>query len=142
MPSNDRPMERLNPSSDRLRRRRPKAGDGRYGAPPARGWDESGGGYAANSGGYSANAGDYGADSYSANTERYGADSYSANSGYSAASSDNYVGSGGYSNSTASETDDSQPSDKAGDDSYVDYRPVNYPNDDSGQPSADYDSRY
>ena len=141
MPPNERPMERLNPSSDRLRRRRPKASDGRYGAPPVSGWDDSNSGYAANSEGYSANSGDYGADSYSANADSYRNDSYSTNTGYSAASSDNYVGSGGYSNQ-ASDSDNSQTAENSGDDSYVDYRPVNYPNDDSGKPPADYGSRY
>lgn len=138
--TNERPVERLNPSSDRLRRRRPNSDD-RYSPPPARGWDESGNGYAANSDRYAANGGNSGTDSYSANAGSYGADSYSANPGYSAASSDNYVGSGGYRNQAA-DSDHSQASDNSGDDSYVDYRPVNYPNDDSDQPSADYGSRY
>ncbi|RZM81985.1 Ycf66 family protein [Leptolyngbya iicbica] len=131
MPPNDRPVERLNPSSDRLRRRS-KPGAGRYDMPPARGWDESASGYAANSGGYSANGGNYGADSYGRNA---------AGSGYSAASEDNYVGSGGYSSHSSPESSDAAAG-NGGDDSYVDYRPVNnYPNDEAGQPPADYGSR-
>lgn len=126
MPPSERPVERLNPSSDRIRRRRPKAGDVRPSSPPSRGWDESASGYAANSSGYTANSGS----------------GYSTNSGYSAASSDNYVGSGGYSSHSASEPGAASSSPNSGDDSYVDYRPVNYPNDDSGKPPADYGSRY
>lgn len=128
MPPSERPVERLNPSSDRIRRRRPKAGDAPYGASSSRGWDESASGYAANSGGYSANAGNY---------DNGG---YSAGSGYSAASADDYVGSGGY--SSHSSPDAASNSENSGDDSYVDYRPVNYPNDDAGKPPADYGSRY
>ena len=131
MPPNDRPVERLNPSGDRIRRRS-KPGPGRYDIPPARGWDESNSGYAANSGGYSANGGSYGGDSYSGN----------AGSGYSAASEDNYVGSGGYSSHAAADAGDTAGGNNAGDDSYVDYRPVNnYPKDDAEQPPADYGSR-
>jgi len=131
MPPSERPVERLNPSNgDRIRRRRPKAGDARYGSTPSRGWDESASGYAANSGGYSANSGGY------------DAGGTSANSGYSAASSDNYVGSGGYSSHSAADPNPSPNAGNGSDDSYVDYRPVNYPNDDSGKPPADYGSRY
>lgn len=102
MPGADRPVERLNPGSDRIRRRRPKSIDGGYGAPPSRGWDESSTGYAANSGGYSAHSGGYNS---------------SPPSGYS-------------------------PTSDRDEESYVDYKPVNYPKDDSGQPPADYGSRY
>lgn len=133
-PSGDRPVERLNPSGgDRLRRRRPKAGDNRYSsAPPSRGWDESATGYAANSDGYSANAG-----------RDYEAGGYSANTGYSAANADNYVGSGGYSSHSPADPNAAPSAGNGSDDSYVDYRPVNYPNDDaSGKPPADYGSRY
>ncbi|MGF1461275.1 MAG: Ycf66 family protein [Leptolyngbyaceae cyanobacterium] len=107
----DRSVERLNPSSDRLRRRRPRASDNRYDTSNAnRSWDDSASGYA-------------------------------ANTNYDPAGSDNYVGSGGYSSHTTSEGDRPSPRNN-GDDSYVDYRPVNYPNDDSSQPSSDYGSRY
>ena len=106
MPPSDRSVERLNPSSDRIRRRRPKSVDGRYGIDqPSRGWNESASGYAANSGGYSANAGGY--------------------SAHSPASPPTYPRANGGS-----------------DDSYVDYRPVRYPDDESGNPPADYGSRY
>lgn len=133
MPPSERPVERLNPSNgDRIRRRRPKAGDTRYGSAPSRGWDDSATGYAANSGG-----------GYSANSGGTDGGSYSANSGYSAASSDSYVGSGGYSSHSTSSPNAPSSDSSAGDDSYVDYRPVNnYPNDDSGKPPADYGSRY
>lgn len=135
MPPNDRPVERLNPSGgDRLRRRRPKASDSRYGGAPSRGWDDSATGYAANSGDYSANAGDY------------NAGGYAASGGYSAAAADDYVGSGGYSSHSPTSPNASPNAGNGGsggDDSYVDYRPVNnYPNDDSGKPPADYGSRY
>jgi hypothetical protein len=105
MPAPERSVERLNPSSDRIRRRRPKAIDNGYGAaaPPNRGWDESATGYAANSGGYSAHADNYG--------------SGPASSGYS-------------------------PMSDRDEDSYVDYKPVKYPNEESEKPSSDYGSRY
>lgn len=99
--SSDRSVERLNPASDRIRRRRPKSVDGRYGTDlPGREWDESATGYAANSGGYSA---------------------------HSSPPPSSYTnGNNG--------------------DSYVDYRPVDYPNDESGRSdrssSSDYGSRY
>lgn len=120
-----RPVERLNPSGgDRIRRRRPKSVDSRYGTDPAsRGWEESAGGYAANSGGYSANAG-----GYSANSGGYSAH---APSSYD----NNYAGGD---DSTA----DYPASGNSADDSYVDYRPVNYPEDESNRPASDYGSRY
>ncbi|HEY9886941.1 MAG TPA: Ycf66 family protein [Candidatus Obscuribacterales bacterium] len=103
----ERPVERLNPSGDRIRRRRPKSVDGRYGADtPSRGWDESASGYAANSGGYSANA------------------------------------------PTPPSTAYPRASNGRDDDSYVDYRPVDYPNstdypsDDAGKSAPDYGNRY
>jgi hypothetical protein len=138
-PPSDRPVERLNPSGDRIRRRA-KPSAGRYDIPPARGWDEAASGYAANSGGYSANSGGYSANGggYSANGDSY---SGNAGAGYSAASEDNYVGSGGYSSHSSPEAGDAAAG-NGGDDSYVDYRPVNnYPSDDAGQPPADYGSR-
>ncbi|MEM1310011.1 MAG: Ycf66 family protein [Cyanobacteria bacterium P01_D01_bin.71] len=131
MSPRERPVERLNPSSDRLRRRRPKASDSRYGDNPSRSWDESTDGYAANSGSYSANASGYPANS----------GSYSTNAGYSAADSDNYVGSGGYT-SREGNPDKAPETSNGNDDSYVDYRPVNYPNDDTDRPPTDYGSRY
>ncbi|MEM6836523.1 MAG: Ycf66 family protein [Cyanobacteria bacterium P01_C01_bin.120] len=140
MPPRERPVERLNPSSDRLKRRRPKASDGRYGDGASRGWDESANGYAANSDGYSS----AGTDSYSGGRGAYSAssDSYSNNTGYSsAADSDNYVGSGGYS-SHAANSSRASDTNSDGDDSYVDYRPVNYPDDNAKQPPTDYGSRY
>lgn len=94
-----RPVERLNPGSDRIRRRRPpRSVDSRYEPGPVGGWDESSTGYAANSGGYSSH----------------------------------------------SPTEPSPTSDygREGGDSYVDYRPVNSPNDETGKPPADYGSRY
>lgn len=93
--TDDRPVERLSPSGDRIRRRRPKSIDGRYTPNPNNTWDESSTGYAANSSGYSS----------------------------SAASSDPYAS-----------------NNRQDDDSYVDYRPVNYPEDGSStdRPSSDY----
>lgn len=117
MPGAERPVERLNPSNgDRIRRRRPKSVDGRYGADTSsRGWDESSTGYAANSGG--ANSGGYSAHSAG----------YSANSGgYSSHSPSGY-----------------SPSSDRDEESYVDYRPVNYPpSNESGKPTSDYGDRY
>ena len=109
-PSADRPVERLKPSSDRIRRRRPKSNDGRYGADlPNRGWDESASGYAANS------------DSYSESSDAYS----------------------GYSSHSPTEPTSYPSSNGNGDDSYVDYRPVNYPNNgESDRPAPDYGSRY
>ena len=99
----DRSVERLNPGSDRIRRRRPKATDSAYRtAQPSRGWDESATGYAANSGGYSAHTSNYGNASSSGHPSANGRD----------------------------------------DDNYVDYKPIDYPNDESGRPSSDSGSRY
>jgi hypothetical protein len=117
-PGAERPAGRLNPSGDRIRRRRPKSGDGWYGAEAAASWDESASGYAQDTGGYSANAG-----GYSAN-----AGGYSAHAG-------------SYSNQGAS-SPSAYPQNNTDADSYVDYRPVDYPNDESKKPSSDYGSRY
>jgi hypothetical protein len=121
--ASERPTERLNPSGDdRLRRRRPKSVDGRYGNNlDDRGWDDTAGGYAANSGGYSANS-----DTSSASAGGYSAHSASASDSYSRDDS-----ASGY------------PSRRnSSDDNYIDYRPVNYPEDESTSSTSDYGNRY
>ncbi|MBE7380664.1 MAG: hypothetical protein F6J95_004565 [Leptolyngbya sp. SIO1E4] len=94
--SSDRPVGRLAPGNDRIRRRRPKSVDSRYGDVSNGGaWDEPSSGYSANSGGYS------------------------------------------------SHSSDPAPRNGAESDSYVDYRPVDYPSDEPNTPSnPDYGNRY
>ena len=56
-PPAERPVGRLNPSSDRIRRRRPKAVDGRYDAGMAEdSWDEQTSPYSSSQGGYSSHS--------------------------------------------------------------------------------------
>ncbi|MEM0980632.1 MAG: Ycf66 family protein, partial [Cyanobacteria bacterium P01_H01_bin.58] len=69
----ERPVGRLNPSNDRIRRRRPKALDGRYDDASAS-WDESQSSYGSSGGGgYSSHAESASSSPYSANGD---ADSY------------------------------------------------------------------
>ncbi|MEL6383730.1 MAG: Ycf66 family protein [Cyanobacteria bacterium J06626_18] len=58
----DRPIGRLNPGSDRIRRRRPKSIEGQYGAEGGSNggsWDESSSPYNTNTGGYSSHSSPY-----------------------------------------------------------------------------------
>ena len=58
--ASERPIGRLNPGNDRIRRRRPKSIEGRYDANSAdKDWDESSSRYGANSGGYSSHSSSY-----------------------------------------------------------------------------------
>lgn len=96
----DRPVGRLNPASDRIRRRRSKGGpDARYDIDyTSTAWDESPGGYSA--------------------------------------------GQDGYSSSSLPPSRSAYPNGGEDSDSYVDYRPVDYPEQDSDQSSKDYDRDY
>ncbi|NER79612.1 MAG: hypothetical protein F6K42_08510 [Leptolyngbya sp. SIO1D8] len=92
----ERPVGRLAPSSDRIRRRRPKSVEGRYGDNNSdNSWDESPSRYNSSAGGYSSH-------SSPSPSPRNGSDA----------------------------------------DSYVDYRPVDYPDDEPNKPSTDYGGRY
>jgi len=94
----ERSVGRLTPSNDRIRRRRPKTVDSRYGAGAAESsWDDRASRYPSNTGGYSGHA---------------------------------------------PSTQPTYPRNGADADSYVDYRPVDYPSDESPRPSGDYGSRY
>lgn len=98
--ADERPVGRLNPGNDRIRRRRPKAIDGRYDDAPAS-WDDS--------------------------------QSPSAYGGGNSA--------GGYSSHAESASSSPYPDQDAAD-SYADYRPTEYPNDEPRPSSRDYGSRY
>jgi hypothetical protein len=113
----DRSQEKLPPGNDRIRRRRPKSYDSRYDAP------------------YSGSS----IDDWSSNS---GGNTYSGSSTYSPHSVPNQTGSG-YSSHSPTPPNTAYPTERAHqDDSYVDYRPVNYPTDDASSPASDYDNRY
>lgn len=96
----DRPVGRLNPASDRIRRRRSRGGpESRYDVDYSSAtWDESPGGYSA--------------------------------------------GQDGYGGPSLPPSRSSYPASNESSDSYVDYRPVEYPDQDSGNTSKDYDRDY